>query len=189
MNVDKTHPGVKQMLEDGVLYIRRTSKSFSRAAVDITLEQTGNADAASRKTGIAAFGCDSTRRRWMLTRSVRSVIVGKLLAKAGLKSPDDVMKELKPYRIKKDTEDLHTIIEGIESQINPFQLEADANLYQCIASLQEKMWPTTSNMNYWHSLREVNNGVMCFWRDALLILSVSRSQFQGVRWKTSLLLQ
>ena len=133
MNVDKTHPGVKQMLEDGALSIRRTNKSFSRAAVDITQEQTVNADAASRKTSIAAFGSDSARRRWMLTRSVRSAIVGNLLAKAGLKSPDDVVKELKPYRIKKDTEDLQKIVEGIESRMNPFQLETDANLY-CLST-------------------------------------------------------
>ena len=50
LNVDNTHPGVREVLEKGALTIRRTSKSFSRAAVDLTLEQTVNADAASRKT-------------------------------------------------------------------------------------------------------------------------------------------
>ena len=48
LNVDQTHPGVKQILAGGDLSIRRTNKTFSRTAVDLTLEQTINADAASR---------------------------------------------------------------------------------------------------------------------------------------------
>ena len=133
MNVDKTHPGLKQILENGALSIRLISNSFSRAAVDITLEQMVNADAASRKTGIAAFGTDAARRRWMITRSMRSAIVGNLLRKAGLKSGDDVVKELKPYRIKKDTEDIQKLLDGIQSRMNPFDLEGDINLY-CLST-------------------------------------------------------
>ena len=44
------------MLAGGALSIRRTNKDFSRVAVDLTLEQTINADVTSRLTGIAAFG-------------------------------------------------------------------------------------------------------------------------------------
>ena len=47
INVDSTHPGVRAALEGGALSVRRTDKNFSRNAVDITLEQTVNADAAS----------------------------------------------------------------------------------------------------------------------------------------------
>ena len=107
LNVDNTHPGVREVLEKGALTIRRTSKSFSRAAVDLILEQTVN---ASRKTGISAFQTDSTRTRWMITRSMRSAIVSTLLHQAGLRSPDDVVKELKPYRIQKDNNDMKTLI-------------------------------------------------------------------------------
>ena len=74
-NIDDTHPGVKDTLESGALSIRRTDKSFSRTAVHMTLEQTVNADVASRLTGIPAFDTlDSARRRWMITRSARNAI-------------------------------------------------------------------------------------------------------------------
>ena len=136
LNVDNTHPGVREVLEKGALTIRRTSKSFSRAAVDLTLEQTVNADAASRKTGISAFQTDSTRTRWMITRSTRSAIVSTLLHQAGLRSPDDVVKELKPYRIQKDNNDMKTLIEGIMSTMNPFSIEDDNNLY-CLSTGQK----------------------------------------------------
>ncbi|KAK2138952.1 hypothetical protein LSH36_2190g00024 [Paralvinella palmiformis] len=120
LNIEDSHPGINQVLCNGALSMSRTDKNFSRSAVDFTLEQTINADAASRHTGIVAFNnSDTARQRWMLTRSARSAIVGKLLAKAGLESPDDVTKSLKPYRFKKDHEDLNSLKNGIESIINP----------------------------------------------------------------------
>ena len=48
LNVDQSHLGVRQMLKTGALTIRRTSKPFSRSPVDLTLEQTVNADAEHR---------------------------------------------------------------------------------------------------------------------------------------------
>ncbi|KAK2139276.1 hypothetical protein LSH36_1895g00000 [Paralvinella palmiformis] len=107
---DNSHPGIKQVLCNGALSIRRTYKNLPRGAVELTLEKTINIDAALRHTGIAAFShSDSALQRWMLTRSARSAIIGKLIAKAGLKSPDDVTKSLKTIP-KND----------IESTMNPF---------------------------------------------------------------------
>ena len=81
---DNSYPGIKQVLYNGALSIRRTYKNLPRGAVDLTLEQTINIDAALRHTGIAAFShSDYARPRWMLTRSARSAIVGTLIAKAG----------------------------------------------------------------------------------------------------------
>ena len=133
-NINTTHPGMKEVLEKGALSIRRTNKPFSGTPVDMTLEQTINADAASRQTGIAAFTTsDSARRRWMVTRSARSAIVGSLLLQAGLKSQEDVSKDLKPYRIQKDNDDLKKIQECIKSRMDPFDIEPDTNLY-CLTS-------------------------------------------------------
>jgi hypothetical protein len=130
VNIDMTHPGMRQVLENGALSIRRTNKPFSRTPVDMTLEQTINADAASRQTGIAAFATsDSARRQWMVTRSARSAIVGALLMKADLKSLEDTSKELKPYRMLKDNADLKKLQECIKSRMNPFELEPNGNLY------------------------------------------------------------
>lgn len=51
LNIDNTHPGLKSRLEKGSFGIRRTSKSYSRQPIDLTLEQTINADAANKLTG------------------------------------------------------------------------------------------------------------------------------------------
>ena len=75
LNIDSTHPGLRAILE-GAFTVRRTSKSFSRSPVDLTLEQTVNADAASRRTGIsAATNNYSSRLRWMVTKSTRAAVV------------------------------------------------------------------------------------------------------------------
>jgi hypothetical protein len=137
LNAESTHPGVTQMLQDGALSVRRTPKSFSRTAVDMTLEQTVNADAASRLTGIGSFTqSQNARRRWMVTRSVRSSIVGSLLNLAGIASSEDITKDLKPHRIQKDHDDLLRLANGIQSTMNPFTQDVDANLY-CLTSGQK----------------------------------------------------
>ncbi len=51
LNMDITHPGIKQQLEQGGLSVRLSSNSFARQPVDQALET----DAASRHTGILLF--------------------------------------------------------------------------------------------------------------------------------------
>lgn len=76
LNIDNTHPGLRSILEKGAFTVRRTSKSFSRTPVDLTLEQIVNADAASRRTGIsAATNNYSSRLRRMVTKSTRAAVV------------------------------------------------------------------------------------------------------------------
>ena len=73
LNIDDTHPGLRDILEDGVFSVRRTPHQFSRCPVDLTLEQTVNADAASRQTGLVlATNNYCARLRWMLTKSSRA---------------------------------------------------------------------------------------------------------------------
>ena len=55
IRMEETHPGIEQDFEAGILSIRRTSKPFSRQPIDITLEQTINADAAGSCTGNSEF--------------------------------------------------------------------------------------------------------------------------------------
>lgn len=51
VNVENTHPGLKETLVKGGISIRRNEKSFSGCPIDLTLEQTINKDAASKLTG------------------------------------------------------------------------------------------------------------------------------------------
>ena len=105
INMDSSHPGVRSALEGGALSIRRSDKGFSRNAVDITLEQTINADAASRSTGITAFtNSESARKRWMITRSARSSVLSHLFTVAGMKSQEDTSNTLRSQPITRDNE-------------------------------------------------------------------------------------
>ena len=133
-NINASHPGLKEVLENGALTVRRTDKPFTRAPADLALEQTVNADAASRQSGISAFATSSSaRRRWMVTRSARSATIGSLLKMTGLKSGDDSLKELKDHRITKDNDDIHQLQDTIQAHMNPFELEVDDNLY-CLST-------------------------------------------------------
>ncbi|GFT06418.1 hypothetical protein TNCV_3355621 [Trichonephila clavipes] len=46
--VDETHPGLKNDFMNGCFGIKRTDEPFSRIPIDLTLEQTINAEAARR---------------------------------------------------------------------------------------------------------------------------------------------
>ena len=69
LNVEATHPGIQTNSEAGALSVRQTRHSFSRSAVDITLEQTVNRGAAFRQSGIACFTQNvGARKRWIIQR-------------------------------------------------------------------------------------------------------------------------
>ncbi len=134
INMDSTHEGIRANFEGGALSIRRTSKSFSRCAVDLTLEQTINKDAASRHTGISAFTqCVRARKRWTVTRSMRGAVVACLLDMAAITTKDDITQELKPYRIKRDNSDLEKLMKCLEDTMNPFQDNLQDKLY-CLST-------------------------------------------------------
>ncbi|XP_044760189.1 uncharacterized protein LOC123317646 isoform X2 [Coccinella septempunctata] len=79
INVEDTHPGLKEILINGGISIRRSTKSFSGSPIDLTLEQTINKDAASRLTGISSFtNSISARRRWATSHSLRTSLVTHL---------------------------------------------------------------------------------------------------------------
>ena len=55
LKLSETHKDVYDEFKKGCFGIKRTKKDFSRRPIDITFEQTVNADAASRKTRISFF--------------------------------------------------------------------------------------------------------------------------------------
>ncbi|GFU94344.1 uncharacterized protein TNCV_4368181 [Trichonephila clavipes] len=56
--------------------IKRTNKPFSRQPIDLTLEQTINADAARTLTGITHLtNSISARQRWARSHDIRSTII------------------------------------------------------------------------------------------------------------------
>lgn len=55
LKLNETHPDLERAMNAGYLGIQRTSKSFSRQPIDLTLEQTINADAGRKLTGVIHF--------------------------------------------------------------------------------------------------------------------------------------
>jgi hypothetical protein len=121
LNIDNTHPGLKMVLQDGNLGIKRTNKPFSGTPIDQTLEQTANKDAASRLTGISCFTQNiGARKRWNINKSMRTSVVKELNELVGISSTLDVYQELRPNQIKKDNRDCSKLITCMRERINPF---------------------------------------------------------------------
>ena len=132
LNIDDTHPGLRDILEDGVLSVRRTPHQFSRCPVDLTLEQTVNADAASRQTGlVSATNNYCARLQWMLTKSSRAAFIGLVREMAGLTTTEYVTAGLQPSRVRRDRRDLNKVMEHIKKSRNPFQIADSAKKHPC----------------------------------------------------------
>ncbi len=119
------------------LSIKCTSKSFTRYAVDLTLEYTINADATSRYTGITAFTqSEEARHHNMVIQSARSVITGELFDMADLKKNEDSSQELSKHLIKRDNEYLDKVKNHMEETLNIFDSRSqDTNLY-CLTTMK-----------------------------------------------------
>ena len=70
LKLKESHPQVYQDFQKGCFALKRPSKSFSRLTIDLTLEQTINADAACQRSGILALtNSISARQRWAQSHS------------------------------------------------------------------------------------------------------------------------
>ena len=109
------------ILEKGAFSIRRTEKHFSRSAVDLSLEQTVNRDAASSVRGIVAFrNSEYAMRRWHLTRTQRAMALTELRSFAGLDVGETAAAQCRPYRIRKDQHQMSVLSAKIDEYCNPF---------------------------------------------------------------------
>lgn len=117
LNIDATHPGLKN---DLVIGVKRTEKPFSRIPLDLTLEQTINADAARRLTGIMHLtNSISARIKWSISHGIRSTIISQVLFDCGLKKRQDVTNDLLPNRIRKSLSQRDAFIAALNDHMNP----------------------------------------------------------------------
>lgn len=116
--------------------VKRTGKPFSKIPVDLTLEQTINADAARRLTGVTHFtNSISARQRWSRSHSIRSKIISHVLNETGLKKAQDVSSDLEKHQINKETIQLNRFISVLKNNMNPFDcIEMDHDLLYNIAT-------------------------------------------------------
>ena len=126
LKLSETHKDVYDEFKKGCFGIKRTKKDFSRLPIDLTLEQTVNADAASQKTGISYFtNSISARQRWADSHFGG---FSEVLNKLDITTKEDISQELKPNRIMKNTRDLEKIVRSIQENMNPFSEEVNKDL-------------------------------------------------------------
>lgn len=124
MKVAETHPDLFEGFQRGYFGIKRTTKQFSRQPIDLVLEQTINADAARRLTGVIHFtNSISARQRWARNHDIRSTVISYVYQELGLKTHQDVSSDLNQHNIEKNIKQLKKFIETFEQFINPFSSE------------------------------------------------------------------
>lgn len=120
-NVNTTNPGLEDDFDKGCFGVKRTDKPFSRIPIDLTLEQTINADAAKRLSGIAHFtNSIAARQRWTKSHSIRAALISHILDICGLRYLQDVTAELQSNRIKIYGKEVADFIEILKKNCNPF---------------------------------------------------------------------
>lgn len=123
MNLPTTHPGLKEFLANGLFSIRHTNKQFSRLPVDLTMEQTVSADAASRMTGYTAATKNySARLCWSITKGSRAAIISAALEMVGMQRNNDAQAELCKSRIRHDKDDLRKVLNVVVASADPFNM-------------------------------------------------------------------
>ena len=121
IKVPTTHPGLEQDFQNEFFGIKRTSKPFSRQPIDLTLEQTINADAARTLTGISHLTHSiSAHQRWAKSHDIRSSIITHVLDELGITRKQDISVELQPHNIKKSVQQLENFINSFHQYVNPF---------------------------------------------------------------------
>jgi len=124
LNIEFTHPGLMEMLRQGLFSCRRTENQFSRLPIDLTLEQTVNCDASSRQTGFtASTNSYSGRLQWSVTKGTRAALIGVLFDMVGMLRTNDAQAELSASRIRQDNTDLQKLMKSIQTSAYPFKLD------------------------------------------------------------------
>lgn len=120
-NIGKTHPGLLEDSKDCFLGFHRTSKPFSRIPKDLTMEQTQNADAASKASGVINLTDSfSARQKWSVTHSLRTSMISKLMEFCGMRQKDDITKELRKSSIENSSSSLSALLDFFKQCTNPF---------------------------------------------------------------------
>ena len=123
VKLPSTHPDDEFKI--GLFSIHHTEKSFSGSPIDLTLEQTINADAANQTKGITAItNSICARQRWAESHSLRTALLTLMFNNLAI-NKKDVSRDLKPYKIKSDTKSLNKMLSMIYGTLNPFDVNVD----------------------------------------------------------------
>ena len=126
LKLRETHPEVYEDFQEGCFAIKRTQKDFSALPIDLTLEQTITADAASQKSGITSLtNSIGARQRWARSHFLRTKIISYVFEKVGMSEKEDVTQDLRPDQMKENNKHLQNSIETLQENMNPFRESID----------------------------------------------------------------
>ena len=121
LKLQNTHPQGYEDFQNGCFAIKKMPKQFSCVAVDLTLENTINVDAACQRARISALtNSNSLRQTWAQSHSVRVSVISKVFEGMDLSRKEDVSEELKSHRINQNWQDLEKLTNGTAETMNPF---------------------------------------------------------------------
>ena len=142
MAMEETNPGITECFDEGIISIQRTGKPFSSSAIDLTLEQTMNKDAANSATGNYLYSVSysnmrfnrlisflgivsvtnnlSARQKFAKGHFIKTTILSHVFQHCNLSRKEDVSRETYPNRMKKDTLQLNALLSYIKQCRNPF---------------------------------------------------------------------
>ena len=106
---------------------RNQDTGFSRVAVDQSIEQTVNRHTKT-SGGIIGFSlCSGAVQCWLITAHEHAAITHCCQEMAGLKSGSELTlhKELQSTRLQRDKQDVRSVMEMIESWVDPFNESTD----------------------------------------------------------------
>ena len=133
LELNETHSEVYNEFKQGWLAIRRNEKPLSSTAIDLTLEQTINAEAASQHLWILFItNSVSARRLWAESHYLRTSIVSTLLEHLGLTKKDDVSQHIKPNKIKKANASVRQVLHVLREMVNPFEMTGESLLFNIV---------------------------------------------------------
>ena len=106
LKLQDSHTTTYEEFCKGVFSLRTTGKSFSRTSIDLALEQTINANAASQKTGLQYItNSIAARQRLAESHFLRMKVISQIFDDLGMTSKDDVASDLRDGQINKIQKD------------------------------------------------------------------------------------
>ena len=120
-NLDITHPGCRELLEDKGISVQAQERYPCRTAIDQRGEQTINRDAKT-SGGIKYFASDENSiLKWTLNRAAQSKNTEALYTLAGVHHSDTIYKSTRPSEFLKSEKYVTSVIRVLtEEYINPF---------------------------------------------------------------------
>jgi len=133
-NIDLSHPGAKELLENGGIAVARSLIPGALSAVDKTMEETFMKFAKSDRGLVGLFSMFGAYQCWCRITSTRAQYFERMLEMCGLIQDPECPKagkhrELEAAEIKKSENAVQRTLEAIKNFTNPFDINDKDHLY------------------------------------------------------------